>query len=315
MTVANSTSRVQYNCSGGTTYPFTFGVQETSEIQVLLNDNPTPLIETTHYLISAMNSDYSSGGTVTTVAAYAAGNKITIIRNVPITQDSDFTEGMPTLYETFEDGLDKLTRIAQQNQEIISRSLTLPASSNVSAVLPNPQAAAYLAWNSLATALESRALINQGSISNAAYDEATWLGVEDVAPSKNAIRDELENRMSKSAKRMKGVTYTYNLATASGTQTLAGAGFTPGLAKVGWSVNGITAGIGTFDGVISQMIAFFNYSGTFAYQDNVNFIYPGITTGNYQMASLSFNSDGGVLTWVKTGSPTGTLNFTIFWLQ
>jgi hypothetical protein len=30
-------------------------------------------------------------------------------------------------------------------------------------------------------------------------------------------------------------------------------------------------------------------------------------------ASLAFNTDGGVLTWVKTGSPTGSLDFKVIW--
>ena len=199
MTVASSTSRIQYNCSGGTTYAFAFGVGATSEIQVILTDSAgveTILTETTNYTVTATNSDFSAGGTVTTVAAYAAGNTITILRNVPLTQGSDFVEGMPTLYETFEDGLDKLTRIAQQIKEIINRSMTLPVSSTASAVMPPPAANAYLAWNAGATALESRTLINQGSISNAAYDATAWLGVEDVSPSKNAVRNELETKLT-----------------------------------------------------------------------------------------------------------------------
>jgi len=129
MTVASSNSRIQYNCSGGTTYDFAFGVGATSEVKVVLTDASnveTILTETTHYTISATNSDYSSGGTVTTVAAYAAPNKITIVRNVPLTQASDFTEGMPTLYETFEQGLDKCIRLLQQQNEILARTFTLP---------------------------------------------------------------------------------------------------------------------------------------------------------------------------------------------
>ncbi|MFA7463239.1 MAG: hypothetical protein WCY59_08870, partial [Anaerovoracaceae bacterium] len=159
MTVATSTSRIQYNCSGGTTYAFTFGIGATSEIQVILTSSSgaeTVLTETTHYTVSATNRDYSSGGVVTTTTAYAAPNKITILRNVPLTQDSDFVEGMPTLYETFESGLDKLTRIAQQQQEELSRSAKLAKSSSASAALPNPVANNYIGWNAAATGFENK---------------------------------------------------------------------------------------------------------------------------------------------------------------
>lgn len=143
MGVSASTSRVQYSCNGLLQdFPFLFGVQLTSDIQVVLtdsNDLETILTETTDYVVSAVNSDYESGGTVTTVATYAAGNTITIIRNVPVTQGSDFTEGMPTLYESFENGLDKLTMIAQQIEEKIARQMTVPVSeaSTVSRELPS----------------------------------------------------------------------------------------------------------------------------------------------------------------------------------
>jgi hypothetical protein len=114
------------------------------------------LTETTHYTVSATNRDYSSGGVVTTTTAYAAPNKITILRNVPLTQDSDFVEGMPTLYETFESGLDKLTRITQQLQELIARTVLLPRSSPTSGLaLPAPVAGSYLRWNAALTALEN----------------------------------------------------------------------------------------------------------------------------------------------------------------
>jgi hypothetical protein len=134
MTVASSTSRIQYDCNGSTSdFAFTFGVQETSEIQVILTSSAgveTVLVENSNYTMSATNDDYSAGGTVSTIDAlgdpygYASGNIITIMRNVPLTQASDFTEGMPTLYETFEQGLDKQIRISQQLQEQLTEPLS-----------------------------------------------------------------------------------------------------------------------------------------------------------------------------------------------
>jgi hypothetical protein len=160
MSVSSSTSRVQYNCSGTTAYPFTFGVGETSEVQVIRTATTgveTVLTESTHYAVSAVNSDYSSGGTVTTVATYTDGT-ITILRNVPLTQESDFTEGMPTLYETFEDGLDKLTRIAQQQKEMIDRVPMVAKSTSASGITLMEGPGKYLRWDDAGTgiiALES----------------------------------------------------------------------------------------------------------------------------------------------------------------
>jgi len=54
------------------------------------------------------------------------------------------------------------------------------------------------------------------------------------------------------------------------------------------------------------------YSGAL-YENAV--MWPGTDTGfaNNAKASLVFNADGGVLTWTKNGSPTGTLAFTVIW--
>jgi len=142
MSVVATYTPAQYNCNGSTTeFPFTFGVGESSEIEVVLTDAggmETVLTETTHYTVSAVNNDYESGGTVTTVATYAEGYMITIRINVPLTQSADFVEGMPTLYESFENGLDKLTRIAQQLNEGRERTLIVPKteSSSISRVIP-----------------------------------------------------------------------------------------------------------------------------------------------------------------------------------
>ncbi len=159
-TVSSSTSRIAYDCNGSTVnFAFTFGVSATSEIQVILTSaagSETVLTETTNYSVSCTNDDCESGGTVTTVSTYASGNTITILRNVPLTQESDFTEGMPTLYETFEDGLDKNIRISQQQQEEINRTPKLAKSSAYAGTdytFPDPSASTLIGWDSSASDL------------------------------------------------------------------------------------------------------------------------------------------------------------------
>ncbi len=161
-TVATSTSRVQYSCNNSTTdFAFTFGIKETSEIDVILTTSTgteTTLAETTNYSVACTNDDCSSGGTVTTVSTYDTGNTITIIRDVPLTQESDFTENMATLFETFEDELDKGRRIDQQLQEQITRTPKLAKSSAYSSTgysFPDPVANEYIKWNASASDLES----------------------------------------------------------------------------------------------------------------------------------------------------------------
>jgi hypothetical protein len=228
MTVASSTSRAQYNCSGGTTYTFSFGVGETSEIKVILTDGlgiPATLTETTHYSVSATNNDFSSGGTVTTVAAYDTPYTITILRNVPITQSSDYVEGMESLYETFEDGLDKLTRIDQQQQEILNRALTIPEASSATTALSALVANGYLRVNSTGDGFEFATLVETGAISDEAYNQTTWSAADDTAPSKKAVSAELELKADKSGETITGATLT--TSTINGlTPTAAAVGFT-----------------------------------------------------------------------------------------
>ena len=140
MSVPDSTSKSIQSCNGSAVaFPFTFGIGATSEIKVTYTTAlgvETVLTETTHYVVSATNNDYSAGGTVTTVATYASGTTITLERNTPYTQEADFIEGMATLYETFEDSLDKLTRIAQQQRALLDRALLSSTVETVDMTLP-----------------------------------------------------------------------------------------------------------------------------------------------------------------------------------
>lgn len=158
--VSSSTSRIQYNCNGSTVaFTFGFGVNATSEVQVVHTDSAgteTVLTETTDYTVTCTNSDCSAGGTVTTVDTYDSGETITLLRAVPITQEADFTENRATLYETFEDGLDKSIRIDQQLQEQIDRTPKLARTSTYAGndyTLPDPEAGKVIGWNAGATDL------------------------------------------------------------------------------------------------------------------------------------------------------------------
>jgi hypothetical protein len=104
------------------------------------------------------------------------------------------------------------------------------------------------------------------------------------------------------------LTFTRNMAT-TGTQTVTGAGFTPSLVILWATASGGAPTISFgFDNGSTPVVMHENTSGLF---------YPGTPDGNsimlnssdpnYCYASItSFNSDGFVLTWAKTGSPTGT---------
>lgn len=159
MTVSTSTAKSGPYAGSGTTGPFTvtFRFLENTHLRVIRTVVGTG-IET----VLALTTDYSvtgagsASGTVTLVTPLAAGETLTILRNVPATQEADYVVGDAFPAETHERALDKLTMLVQQNAEIIARALQLPASlSGVSPVLPLPESNKILGWNPDATALQN----------------------------------------------------------------------------------------------------------------------------------------------------------------
>jgi hypothetical protein len=102
------------------------------------------------------------------------------------------------------------------------------------------------------------------------------------------------------------ITKTYNMTTASGTQTWTGLSFQPSLVILIGAI-GATSSIswGFDNGTVPNSVNF----TTVSYQtDTTHSIGIFTAAGVAQQAKItSFTSDGFVLTWTKTGSPTGTL--------
>lgn len=158
MTVPTSTAKSGPYAGAGTTGPFTVGFRflENSHLQVIRTSTlglDSTLTLTTDYSVTGAGG---ASGTVTLVAALAVGEKLTIIRNVPFTQDADYVQNDAFPAESHERALDKLTMEVQQVAEEAGRALTLPATvSGVSTTLPTPQANSVLAWNPAANELQN----------------------------------------------------------------------------------------------------------------------------------------------------------------
>lgn len=139
MTVANSTSRSGPYAGASQTGPFpvTFRFLENAHLQVVqanASDVETTLVLDTNYTVTGAGSE--SGGTLTLLVALPVGQTLTIIRDVPITQLTDYTQSDSFPAESHEDALDKLTMIAQQQQDDINRSIRVPEFSTVLPELP-----------------------------------------------------------------------------------------------------------------------------------------------------------------------------------
>lgn len=169
----------QHFTGNGTTQDFDFPwpITETSDVVVIIRTIATGvedvLTETTDYEISAVNNDYSSGGTVTTIATYESTSQISIFRETPPTQNTGLVvSGSNVLREdSLEDAYDKLTYLVQQLLEENSRQITIPRSDvNITVELDDSisRADMILGFDSDGhiTALSS---IPDGSISVTAY--------------------------------------------------------------------------------------------------------------------------------------------------
>lgn len=145
MTVSTSTSISGPYAGAGATGPFpvTFYFLDNSHLQVIKTTNSgseVPLSLGSDYTVSGAGNP--SGGSVSTSVAVAAGEKLTILRQVPLTQDTDYTQSDSFPAESHERALDKLTMEVQQVSELAGRSLTLPASEEISGNLPQASARA-----------------------------------------------------------------------------------------------------------------------------------------------------------------------------
>jgi hypothetical protein len=118
-----------YACNGALkAFTFSFALTDDDDLKVVLYDSagtPTVLTKSTHYTMRSANSnnlyDWSRGGTVTTVATYAAGNTIVLYRATPGTQLTNLAGNL----EVIETALDKLTYEVQDSKAMFNRCLKI----------------------------------------------------------------------------------------------------------------------------------------------------------------------------------------------
>ena len=122
MTVASSVSKSGPYVGDGvqTEFPFAFRVLDASHLAVYLGEELLPESE---YSVTLTDS----GGTV--VFAAAPVGQVVILRDVPLTQETDLQNNTAFFPEVLETGYDKLTMICQQLAEELSRCVKVSAGS------------------------------------------------------------------------------------------------------------------------------------------------------------------------------------------
>lgn len=135
-------------------YPVDFRFLDQTHLRVIKTSTisiDADLILTTDYTVAGVGAPT---GSVTLTAPLVTGEKLTIVRDVPLTQEADYVQNDAFPAQSHEDALDKVTMAVQQQQERLDSALVLPSSvSGVSAQLPTPIPNGLIGWNSTATGL------------------------------------------------------------------------------------------------------------------------------------------------------------------
>jgi hypothetical protein len=191
MTISSTTQKLQYDCDGvTTTFNYTFKIWDDSDLDVIITSAggvETQLTLTTDYTVTGAGVD--AGGTIVLVDPATdapSGSTLTVMRDVPYTQETDYTEGDDFPAEAHEDALDKLLMQILQLKMMLSRTLLLKVTSEYDDLtLPDPVALSYLRWNAGLTGLENVTAVTVIGASNtsATFYKSTMTGNETLVAS------------------------------------------------------------------------------------------------------------------------------------
>lgn len=128
MTVPTSHSRVQYDGNDAATeFDYTFKIFDADDLVVVLtdvDDNETTLVRGSDYSVDGVGDE--AGGTVTypiSGTPLATGETLTILREIPVVQETDLRNQGRFYPETIEEEFDRSRMIDQQVVEVQGRAL------------------------------------------------------------------------------------------------------------------------------------------------------------------------------------------------
>tara|TARA_Y100000593_G_scaffold94616_1_gene194638 strand:- start:462 stop:1730 length:1269 start_codon:yes stop_codon:yes gene_type:complete len=155
MTVSSTTTKSSHSGNGSLdTFAYAFKIFADDDLVVIIRTNSTGAettkTKTTHYTVTGVGS--ASGGNVVFTSGNipASGETVVIKRSLTLTQATDYVANDPFPADSHEDALDRLTMIAQQQQEVFDRAVVLPETDTASTTIPNSvtRASKYLAFDS-----------------------------------------------------------------------------------------------------------------------------------------------------------------------
>jgi hypothetical protein len=162
MAITSTTAKAIYAGNGSAaSFPTTFKFLENEHVVCVLTntDGEDELLALdTDYIVAGAGDD--EGGTVTFPAessdypTLASGETLTIYREVPLTQETDWENSDEIDVEEIEAADDKLTMICQQIDAKAGRAVKVPVSSSLTDVeCESPEAGKALIWNDAGTGI------------------------------------------------------------------------------------------------------------------------------------------------------------------
>jgi hypothetical protein len=133
MTVSTTTNRISY-AGNGVTVLFSFAnyLTQASDLKAIHTDSAgveTLWVLNTDYTLafigSAINGVYPGGANITAAVAPAAGEFVSLYRDVPETQTTHWTDNDPMPSSTLENTVDKTVLMVQRLFDLASRSIRL----------------------------------------------------------------------------------------------------------------------------------------------------------------------------------------------
>lgn len=161
MAFNSNESRAEYTATTAQTdFVFTFKIFAGEDILVYqtpsgneADDVADLLVLTTDYTVTI---DGDNGGTVILNSGAGNGDKITLLRSLAVTRETDYQNGGDLLAETIDNDQNYQTYLVADLKSSQDRFLKLPTSlQSFSATLPTPVSNSYLRWNTGANALEN----------------------------------------------------------------------------------------------------------------------------------------------------------------
>lgn len=190
MTVSSQVNRSQF-LGNGSTGPFTTGMAITTDSwvkvyrQLVGETSATLLTLTTHYTIAT-----GSNATITFTSSIAADTTITIVREVPRTQASDYVNNTDFTNSTIEASLDKITYAIQDQDEKLARAIKFDAAVDdayLNMTLPSPTADALLKWKNDLSGIENVTLASSDGLTVPVPILQGGTGATTVADAKNNL--------------------------------------------------------------------------------------------------------------------------------